>query len=187
MSRNDHCENCKNLPVSSEFNQTLDEIKFENSIFNSCVNGDLNRVVKLVNQKGKSIVNEQDKNGYSCLHYASRNSHFEICKVLIDNGANVNLKTKSCQSTPLHRASYIGDSKIVKLLLENRASSSEKDCDGKTPLHKCAEQLKSSSDKKYLETIKILYFQNPNLIHEKDNNDKSPLDICPDLPFLMER
>lgn len=91
------------------YEQTLNELEFEKSIFNACVNGDMDRVKKIVNEKGSSIVNDQDiKNGYTSLHYASRNNHLEICKYLINNGAKTNLTTFSCESTAIHRAAYMG-------------------------------------------------------------------------------
>ena len=48
--------------------------------------GDIEKIKKVIQQKGAHILNEQDKNGYSCLHYAVRNSHFEISKLLIQHG-----------------------------------------------------------------------------------------------------
>ncbi len=95
------CHNHELCTHGSEFDQTLDEIKFENSIYNACVIGDLEKVKRLA--KNSSILSQQDKMGYSCLHYAARNSNFEICKYLIDNHVNVNMKTFNCESTALHR------------------------------------------------------------------------------------
>lgn len=104
--KNSH-SNCNHEPTGYE--QTLDELQFENSIFNACVNGDIDKVKKLVNKKGSCVVNEQDRNnGYTSLHYAARNNHLEICKYLIRNGAKTNEVTFSCNSTATHRAAYMG-------------------------------------------------------------------------------
>lgn len=46
--------------------------------------------------------------GYTALHYASRNGHLEICKYLIENGANIDARTRSGQATALHRACAAG-------------------------------------------------------------------------------
>ena len=98
---------------STGYEQTLDELQFDNSIFNACVNGDIDRVKKIVNKKGSSVVNDQDpNNGYTSLHYAARNNHLEICKYLLRNGAKTNVETFSCRSTALHRAAYMGKFKI---------------------------------------------------------------------------
>ena len=175
----------------SVYDQTLDEIKFESSIFNSCVVGDMEKVRKLITQKGACILGEQDKNGYTCLHYAARNSHFDICKLLIERGINVNVKTFSCESTALHRASFIGHAQIVELLLDNRANSLERDCDGKTALHKCVEQYLQRKanpfeSKKYVDTMKLLVRHNSSILKVSDTKSMTPLDYCPDLALLLE-
>lgn len=172
------CEGCSG---HTGCEQSLDEIKFENSIFNACVYGDLEKIKKMVKNKGLEILNEQDKNGYSSLHYAARNGHFEICEYLVRNGVNVNLKTKSCFSTPLHRAAFVGNAKIVKLLLENKANIHEQDCDGKTAMHKSIEEYLRSKSQKHLEVIQILDKFDSNLKNLKDKYDKSSKDVCPDL------
>ena len=52
-------ESC-NHTVVREIDQTLDEIKFENSIYDACVIGDLEKVRLLTNKHGSSILKEQD-------------------------------------------------------------------------------------------------------------------------------
>lgn len=185
---NDHNECCGHDQISYGCEQTLDELDFDKSIFNNCVIGDLDRLKQQLKSKGLKSINEQDKNGYSCLHYAARNSHYQICKYLVENGADVNLKTNSCKSTPLHRACFIGHKEIVKLLLENKANAWEVDCDGKTPMHKCVEQYMNSQSKNsqpFLDTMKILFKHDSNLIYLKDNFNKNSIDIFPDFLDLI--
>jgi ankyrin repeat protein len=188
-SNQDQCDHCgKNCNHTAKFGceQTLDEIEFEKSIFYACVQGDFEKVKSFISKRGNQFVNEQDKNGYTCLHYAARNGHVKICQfLLISCRANSNLKTFSCKSTPLHRAAYMGNHEIVQLLLNNHSSPYEKDCDGKTALHKCVEQLSiqtmnNEKSSKFLETIKILIKFDPNLVYAKDNNQRSSFDIYPD-------
>ncbi len=184
--QHEHSKSCQHNKNSSSYEQTLEEIEFEKSIFNACVQGDLNRIKYLIDKKGASQLFEQDRNGYSCLHYAARHNHFEICKFLVSNRIDVNLKTKSCQSTALHRAAYMGNCEIVKLLVENGSSVFEKDCDGKTCLHKCVEQIKQfefneSKLKKYLDTMNFIVHKEPELINEKDNLNKKPSDYFPEI------
>jgi ankyrin repeat protein len=189
MSHNQNCDQSScNHTQNFGCEQTLDEIEFENSIFNACVIGDIEKIRSLILKKGIDLVNQQDKSGFSCLHYAARNNHLEICKLLLKTyNASPNLKTYSCQSTPLHRAAYMGNQEIVKLLLDNKAKPCEKTCDGKTALHKCVEQYVSKNylndlkKKQFVQTIKLLIDYDKNLLNEKDNNSKTPLDICPHL------
>lgn len=69
-------------------------------------------------------------------HYSSRNGHLDVCRLLLKNGANVNAKTRSGNSTSLHRASSTGKLSIVKLLVDFKADIGTTDSDGKTALHK---------------------------------------------------
>lgn len=173
MSKNHNCKNCIS---TSQFgwNQNLDELEFERSIFNSCVNGELDKVKKFVINDRESV-NRQDKNGYSPLHYASRNNNIDICKYLLENGANVHLKTKSCTSTALHRASYMGNFEIVKLLLEYGSNIFEKDCDSKTPFHKSLDQFILTKDPKFEKILKLFIEKDSRIINEKDKFNNSAL------------
>ena len=58
-----------------------------------------------------------DELGNTLLHDAIQNHCFEFIKILIKNGANVNIKNKE-GFTPLHLAS-ISDIEIVKFLLDS--------------------------------------------------------------------
>lgn len=44
-----------------------------------------------------------DKSGYTALHYASRNGHLDMCKLLVGKGANVNALTKLGKVSALQR------------------------------------------------------------------------------------
>ena len=183
----EHHACCSHTGSSYGCDQSIDEIEFEKSIFNACVYGDIDKVKKFVAKKGKDILLERDKSGYTCLHYAARNGHLEICKYLIEQDADLNAKTLSCNSAPIHRASLMGHWEIVQLLLNKKANPLEKDYESKTALHKCAEKLneKSSKYENYLKTAKSLLSFNSNLINEEDNNKNTPLNICPELKTIL--
>lgn len=67
------------------------------------------------------------------IHSACAISHFEIVKILIKNGADIN--TKQMQGfTPLHSAAYNGQTKLAKLLIDNGADINAKMDNGNTPL-----------------------------------------------------
>ena len=75
---------------------------------------------------------------------------------------------------------------IVKLLIENKADTFAKDCDGRTALHKSVEMIittekNSVKYKQCLNTIKYLLNFNSNLIDEIDFKQKKVLDYYPEL------
>lgn len=60
-------------------------------------------------------------------------------KLLIANGANVNVKAKDIDgSTPLHRASVNGAVDVAKLLIDNGAEVNVGDEDNLMPIHLAA-------------------------------------------------
>lgn len=56
--------------------------------------GDLESVKKHVTEKGAKSVNQIDRNGWTPLHEASRAGHLEVIKFLVENGADVNVRTR---------------------------------------------------------------------------------------------
>ncbi|WP_020531549.1 ankyrin repeat domain-containing protein [Flexithrix dorotheae] len=67
------------------------------------------------------------------IHSACAISSYEIAKLLIENGANVNARQMQ-GVTPLHSAAHNGEAEIVKLLLENGAKVNAKLETGQTAL-----------------------------------------------------
>ena len=72
------------------------------------------------------------KSGWVPLHYASGGRHYDIVKLLIDHGANVDAEASGY--TPLHNAAYRGSLEITKLLIVKGANINASDINGDTPL-----------------------------------------------------
>ncbi|XP_041260559.1 ankyrin repeat domain-containing protein 39 isoform X2 [Onychostruthus taczanowskii] len=68
-------------------------------------------------------------------HYASRNGHLGVCRLLLERGAPCDARTPG-GATPLHRACYRGHRAVTELLLAHGADPAAADGDGKTGLHK---------------------------------------------------
>ena len=96
-------------------------------------------VQKLINEGHD--VNEADKN-YSnhkaALHYVSSENKPEVVKILIDAGADVNIKDDYTSTAPLHTSASNGYTKVTQLLLENGAEVDIKGSEGETPLAQAA-------------------------------------------------
>ncbi|MEM8671789.1 MAG: ankyrin repeat domain-containing protein [Planctomycetota bacterium] len=71
--------------------------------------------------------------------------HYEIAKMLIDAGANIN-GTAEKDVSPLHKAVRLGNVGIARLLLENGANKQATDHEGKTPLEWASD---ATSQKKF--------------------------------------
>ena len=73
--------------------------------------------------------------GASALHLAVLKDNGEIVKLLLENGADIEIKAKDqFQSTPLTWAAFWGLYEMAKLLLEEGADVNALDVDGNTPL-----------------------------------------------------
>jgi ankyrin repeat protein len=71
---------------------------------------------------GKVDVDRKGEDGCNnCLHRACQNGHIDVVKLLLDHGANIELKTRFKQ-TPLFIACQYGHHSIVALLLDRGAS-----------------------------------------------------------------
>lgn len=163
MSNCSHENQC--CHTLSSCSQTLDELEFERGIWQAAIDGDIDKIKKLLNKNVN--VNVTDSAGYTALHYAARNGHCDTVEFLIQQGACVNCQTKSGKDTPLHRAAYIGNKKIVELLLKNSADAMLQNTDGQTCLHKAAQ-------KGHQVIVEILMCTYPSLVNIIDNKGRKP-------------
>jgi outer membrane protein assembly factor BamB len=67
-------------------------------------------------------VNAKNRYGATALSFAADKGHVEIARVLIDKGADINVKDTFYQSTPLEWAVFNNHSEIVRLLLSQGAT-----------------------------------------------------------------
>lgn len=79
--------------------------------------------VKFFAKAGPALVNQKNLGGATALHIAAREGNFEIVKILIDYGADVN-SVDNENWTPLMRASISANKEIVDFLLTKGAQGS---------------------------------------------------------------
>jgi uncharacterized protein len=101
-------------------------------LIEACIAGNLESVHRILDQ-GALVDDLDDSQTHTALSAAVFRRRTEICSLLIDRGANVNLPDGN-GSTPLSLAAQFGYREICKLLLENGAAVDRSDANGRTPL-----------------------------------------------------
>lgn len=104
--------------INDDSNNTLGV----NSLMSAVIDRDIDGVKFFVNTDKQSI-NQKNIGGATPLHLATRINNFEIAKILVENGADVNVFDNE-NMTPLMRASISGSDEIIKLLLQHKANAS---------------------------------------------------------------
>lgn len=157
---------CQSRLAVPSVHQSLSEMDFERGIWAAARDGDEARVLQLLERRGDPA--EPDLAGYTALHYASRNGHLGVCRLLLERGAPCDARTPG-GATPLHRACYCGHRAVTELLLAHGADPAATDGDGRTGLHKAAEQG-------HRELCALLLRQRPALAALRDARGRSPRD-----------
>lgn len=91
-------------------------------------------LVEKILKEFPDLVDKKDKDGYTALHKAAYNNHYDVAVVLIHYGADINARTNLLW-TPLHSACKWNNPKLVALLLQNGADINAKSEGDQTPLH----------------------------------------------------
>ena len=108
--------------------------------------------------------------GYVLLFYAVGYEHTEVAKLLLTNGAKVNIKTKKLRDTPLHIAARTGNIEIVQMLLDGGANINAVNQYCITPLHNAVKSKK-------METVELLLNQGAN-VNARYIDSKTPLHLA---------
>ena len=81
-------------------------------------------IIKVVNNNDVELVKKiiptvnidfRDKNGRTAIFYACINGNYEMCKTLIDNGAEIDI-VDDRNLKPIHYAVMVNNSNIIQLL-----------------------------------------------------------------------
>ena len=92
--------------------------------------------------KGTSNPGLEEMAGLSALHMAVFSWHPEAVQLLLDYGANIDIKSKDGRGLmPLHFAVLLRNENMVKLLVNNGADINAQDNNGCTPLCAAAKSL----------------------------------------------
>ena len=101
--------------------------------------------------------------------------HFQIAKILRDNGAGPpNLRGYSGMS-PLHSAAYYGDLQIVQVLLEHKADVDAEDDSGQTPLLNLSRNRGGGRRMSQLHQVSRLLLEHGADVNARSHNLSTPL------------
>jgi ankyrin repeat protein len=141
----------------------------------ACESGDTTEISRLL---GAEIdLDGLDRDGCTGLYTATEGLRYEAVRLLLEKGANVNVKTTHGR-VPLHAACCHGDLRIVKLLLDLGSDVKAIDMRGSTPLH-------ASAENGFVYLSKMLLDRGAN-INARDGTRCSPLHLaCANKQLMM--
>lgn len=96
--------------------------------------GDQLAISRIVSARPEALEARDAKQGNTPLHWAARQGHYDVARILLKKGANPNSRTRDGY-TPLRDAAFRGNTRIVQLLLDFGARPDSADNRGATPLH----------------------------------------------------
>lgn len=134
MSEQCHCHLSSNINASVY--ETLDELDFRRGLWSSAQQNDLDEIRQRLTTIDPKMINRCDASGYTPLHYSVRFQPADVCRLLLEHGADPNCQTRASLSTPLHRAVVFNNTDAIRYLLQFKADLSLKDIDGQTPVEK---------------------------------------------------
>lgn len=146
------------------------------TIYVAVVQGDVESV-KVFLKKDPNLINTLASNdGWSALQWAAYMDQLDVIKVLIENRANVNIRSRD-RVTPLYWAVRRGNINAAKILIENGADVNIKLIHGEAILHSPGT----------LETARLLVDNGAN-VNAKDDYGRTPLHIIAgNPPSIIQR
>ena len=135
----------------------------------SAKKNDKDSVLECLSKKG-IMINYQNENGWSALHFACDEGNLKIVEILLKAQIDVNLLTNE-KKTALHFAASRGYFDISKLLIEKKANLNLCDNEKNLPVHLCAMT-------QHNELLNYLLEQNPQSALIKNLYGKTPLDLA---------
>lgn len=139
--------------------------------------GDLLKV-KILLSHDDTDPNLRNDSGCTALHYAASKGHIEIVSALLQReGILLDIQDNHAKATPLVRAIMTNHLQIAKKLIEAKARTNLRDCEGNTALHYAIG----------MENVELAVelLENGALDNVKNFFNQTPLDIAS--PFMRNR
>jgi len=157
-----------------------------NLINEDIVNGEETLLMRACVDKDKTLVRKllslgADAN-VKCSKYKGETPIFKTCtlsspnnlviaRMLIDNGAQLDVKTRIDKYTPLHQACFCGRSAVAILLVENGANVNAMNAFQETPLH-----ISLKYEHVTMEVVNLLLQKGADLYSPEDARGMKPID-----------
>ena len=154
----------------SKTNLNVANAEGENLLMLAALNNQLSLAERLIN-KGADV----NKPGWTALHYAASKGHTDMIRLLLDQQAYLDAESPN-RTTPLMMAARYGNSKTVKLLLEEGADPRIRNKQGLSALDFANQPGKEDSRvyvKAFLNAWNHKYAQSPEPVAQ-ENEAKSP-------------
>ena len=151
------------LKLGADINLKND--KFETPLQIAC-SVNLDKVAELLLEHGSQPNVKNAHDSYSPLHHAGQNDNANLVKILLQYGADANIKCKD-KPTPLHLAASLKSVHTAQVLLEYGVEVEAIDVSGRTPLASAA--LNGN-----LRMVRLL-FKHGGSVHTKDTFGQTPL------------
>ena len=144
--------------------------------YTACALNQLSNVEKYLKETNYTNIDLHDDRGYTGLHYACRNGNIEVAQLLLDNKANMNMKTTDENETPITLACQESHLHIIKLLISRGCNINVSGTKGKTGLHYAC--LNRHAYYLQLPIVKTLINNNADLDAKTFHNDTPLLFAC---------
>jgi hypothetical protein len=143
--------------------RTLSEVEKVEQVFQACSSGNVEDLLCYLQLYGNELIDLKNSTSFTPLHHACFSGQFEICRVLLDHGADVAIPAK-LGMTCLHLATTAGHPRIIELLLEYGADPFVQDMLGNTVL----DRAKMGNHQEIIELIRNV------VVNGHPDDDTSP-------------
>ena len=134
------------------------------------------QVAELLYEHGADV-RVLDDEGWTLLHFASRDGSVDTARWLLNHGADTDVQVIDTGWTPLFSATYCKQFEIVQILLEHHTDIHVRNARGEAALHLAAWDNDYHHDSHYLDSLKIqqLLLDHGADVNAKDNEGSTPL------------